>query len=74
MKYFKYCNYTIVICEDMKLSLNEKSGVFLCIILLLSINLVIFQYTVEIREPWFGELFYNENHTMIIMSYLREVQ
>jgi hypothetical protein len=40
----------------MKLSLNEKTKVLLCIILLFSITLVIFQYTVSIREPWFGEL------------------
>jgi hypothetical protein len=28
------------------------------------ISLVIFQYTVEIREPWFGQLSYNNNHTI----------
>jgi len=36
--------------------INEKKGAFLSIILLLIITLVIFQYTVEIREPWFAEL------------------
>lgn len=40
----------------MKITLNEKRGTLLCILLLFSITLIIFQYTVEIREPWFGEL------------------
>lgn len=36
--------------------LNEKTKVVFCIFLLFSITFVVFQYTVEIREPWFGEL------------------
>ena len=48
----------------MKQRLNEKTGAFIAIILLLVITLVIFQYTVEIREPWFAELSSNNNHTI----------
>jgi hypothetical protein len=40
----------------MKINLNERTKVLICILLLFSITLVIFQYSVEIREPWFGEL------------------
>ncbi len=42
--------------EVVKLNLNRKTNVLFCIILLFIITLVIFQYTVTIREPWFGEL------------------
>lgn len=38
------------------MNLDKKNKVLLCIILLFSITLVIFQYSVTLREPWFGEL------------------
>lgn len=47
----------------MKRRINEKTGSFIAIILLLIITLVVFQYTVEIREPWFSQLSDNNNHT-----------
>lgn len=42
--------------------IGNNANIALCIILLLSINLVVFEYTVEIREPWFGELSGSVDH------------
>ncbi|EKQ52019.1 MAG: hypothetical protein B655_2029 [Methanobacterium sp. Maddingley MBC34] len=35
---------------------DDNIKAIICIFILFSITLVVFQYTVEIREPWFGEL------------------
>jgi len=54
----------------IKYGMGDSAKAVLCVILLFSITFVVFEHTVEIREPWFGELS-NNNHQWLTGSILK---